>query len=108
MLLKWDKFNYWLGMLIGLIFIVLLNMTPADIDRDHSVSRKNPASVWTFFEYIWYYINKEKEENLGERTHIPLDHIAESIGNETQMNYGISRKKSACAFVFVTALSFIM
>ena len=107
MLLKWNKFNYWLGMLIGLIFIVLLNMTPADIDRNHSVSRKNPASVWTFLS-IWYYINKEKEENLGERTHIPLDHIAESIGNETQMNYGLSRKKSACAFVFVTALSFKM
>lgn len=83
-------------------------MTPADIDRDHSVSRKNTASVWTFFEYIWYYINKEKEENLGERTHITLDHIAESIGNEPQMNYGLSRKKSACAFVFVTALSFKM
>ena len=58
-------------------------MTPDDIDRDHSVSRNNPASVWTFFEYIWYYINKEKEENLGEITHIPLDHIAESTGNET-------------------------
>lgn len=83
-------------------------MTPDDIDRDHSVSRNNPASVWTFFEYIWYYINKEKEENLGERTHIPLNHIAESIGNEIQMNYGISRKKSARAFVFVTTLSFKM
>lgn len=83
-------------------------MTSDDIDSDHSVSRNNPASVWTFFEYIWYYINKEKEENLGERTHIPLNHIAESIGNEIQMNYGISRKKSARAFVFVTALSFKM